>query len=225
MSRSSSTNENRAAGHGTDSGAAHPQTPGLTRREALLAAAAVAAQAAAWAWPGSGEAQTTLPASAHPNGAAAAVTDSAATGRFFAFSKAITGHDDIDPVTAGRIHAAMQQGDAAFSQHADALAGLVQPGLAPDALLAAAGTAGLRDAALAVVSAWYTGTVVAGSHTTVVAYEQALMYRPVADGLSVPTYCNEGPLWWTAPPPAVGVPTPQEAARPAATPPPVMRSQ
>lgn len=207
-------------------------TGSLTRREAVLAAAAVAAQAALFGWPGTGGAQP-APASAAAGAAARAATtgtvDGEALARFLAFSKAITGHDDIDPVTSARIREAMLQGDAAFAQQAASLAGLVQPGIAPDALLGAATSAGLREAALAVVTAWYTGTVVAGQKTTVVAYEHALMYRPVADALTVPTYCNEGPMWWTAAPPEVGVRTPQEAAQEAAhrspTPPPVMRSQ
>ena len=210
-------------------------TGSLTRREAVLAAAAVAAQAALFGWPGTGGAQTApaaAAAAAAANAATAATTgtvDGEAIARFLAFSKAITGHDDIDATTAARIREAMLQGDAAFAQQAASLAGLVQPGIAPDALLGAATSAGLREAALAVVTAWYTGTVVAGQKTTVVAYEQALMYRPVADALTVPTYCNEGPMWWTAAPPEVGVRTPQEAAQEAAhrspTPPPVMRSQ
>lgn len=195
---------------------------GLTRRDAVLAAAAVAAQAALFGWPGAGGAQ---PAPAAAGSTATGTVDGEAIARFLAFSRAITGHDDIDPTTAARIREAMLQGDAAFAQQAASLAGLVQPGIAPEALLGAATSAGLREAALAVVTAWYTGTVVAGQKTTVVAYEQALMYRPVADALTVPTYCNEGPMWWTAAPPEVGVPTPQEAARPTPTPPPVMRSQ
>ncbi|MGJ7544678.1 sugar dehydrogenase complex small subunit [Variovorax sp. LT1R16] len=195
--------------------------PRFTRREAVLAAAAVASTSLL-GWPASG---VTQPAAAAA--ATGTAVDAAAVARFFAFSKAITGHEDIDAVTAGRIRDAMVQGDGAFAAHAETLAGLLQPGMAPDALLAAASDAGLRDAALAVVSAWYTGTVTAGPTPTVVAYEQALMYRPVADGLSVPTYCNEGPLWWTAAPPEVGVPTPQQAAQaqPKPPPPPVMRTQ
>lgn len=194
----------------------------FTRREAVLAAAAVASTSLL-GWPASG---VTPPAAAAAATTGTAI-DAAAVARFFAFSQAITGHADIDAVTAGRIREAMVQGDGAFAAQAETLAGLVQPGMAPDALLAAASGAGLRDAALAVVAAWYTGTVTAGPATTVVAYEQALMYRPVADGLSVPTYCNEGPLWWTAAPPEVGVPTPQQAAqaKPKPPPPPVMRSQ
>jgi hypothetical protein len=216
----------RASASPTDTPAS---TGSLTRREAVLAAAAVAAQAALFGWPGTGGAQTAPAAATAATAATTGTVDGEAIARFLAFSKAITGHDDIDPTTAARIREAMLQGDAAFAQQAASLAGLVQPGIAPDALLGAATSAGLREAALAVVTAWYTGTVVAGQKTTVVAYEQALMYRPVADALTVPTYCNEGPMWWTAAPPEVGVRTPQEAAQEAAhrspTPPPVMRSQ
>ena len=37
------------------------------------------------------------------------------------------------------------------------------------------------------------------------------MYRTVADGQVVPTYCNYGPLWWLKAPPAVRVSAPVEA--------------
>lgn len=194
---------------------------GIRRRDAVLAAAAVVAQSALLGWPTSGGAQ----AAASTAGASAVPADSAAVARFLAFSKAITGHDDIDPLTSSRIREAMRQGDAALAGQIDALGALLQPGMTPDALLDAAASSGLRGTALSVVAAWYTGTVVAGGKTTVVAYEQALMYRPVADGLTVPTYCNEGPLWWTAPPPEAGVPPPQQAVHASPTPPPVMRSQ
>lgn len=200
--------------------AVSPSTEGIGRREAVLAAAAVSVQAVLLGWPGPTGAQST----ASGVGAVSAA-DGEAIQRFLAFSRAITGHDDVDVITAGRIRAAMVGGDAAFAQTADVLAALVQPGIAPDTLLSAAEGAGLRDAALAVVSAWYTGTVGTGTKVTVVAYEQALMYRPVADGLTVPTYCNEGPIWWTGAPPEAGVAPPKEAARRAPAPPPVMRAQ
>jgi len=191
---------------------------GFTRRQVVLGVAAAAAQAGLVGWPALGGAQ---PAA----GSAAGTVDSALARQFLAFSKAITGHDDLDPVTAVRIREAMTRGDAAFAQHATALADLAGSDISPEALLEAAAGAGLRDAALAVVSAWYTGTVGEGPRATVVAYEQALMYRPVADGLSAPTYCNRGPVWWTEPPPEAGVPTPRQAAEPKPPPPPVSRSQ
>lgn len=37
------------------------------------------------------------------------------------------------------------------------------------------------------------------------------MYRPVKDALIVPTYCGNGPLWWTAAPPEVNALLPSES--------------
>lgn len=101
--------------------------------------------------------------------------------------------------------------DGHFAAAAARLAGLLRPGLSPEALLNAAGAAGLRETLLAIVAAWYTGTVGHGTGAQLVAYKEALMYRPCADGLVVPTYCSDGPAWWTAPPPAAGVAPPTGA--------------
>jgi hypothetical protein len=60
---------------------------------------------------------------------------------------------------------------------------------------------------LTLVAAWYTGTVGYGAQAEMVSYVDALMYRPVSDGLRAPTYCD-GPIWWTEPPPAAGVSAP-----------------
>jgi hypothetical protein len=126
---------------------------------------------------------------------------------FLVLSRAVTGHDDLDPVTASRIEVAMAKSDPGFSARARALAELIKGKVDPAVLLNAAEGAGLRDTMLAIVSAWYTGTVGTGSQAAVVSYADALMYWPVRDGLTVPTYCGYGPLWWTRPvPPAVTSP-------------------
>ncbi|MDQ2148475.1 sugar dehydrogenase complex small subunit [Alcaligenaceae bacterium C4P045] len=78
-------------------------------------------------------------------------------------------------------------------------AGSVAP--SAQSLLLAAEQIGLKDLALAIVRAWYTGTVGLGDRAILLAYQEALMYRPVRDALTVPTYCNFGPLWWTGTPP------------------------
>ena len=132
---------------------------------------------------------------------------------FLKISRALTGHDELDSVTASRIFNAMSKADPAFTSRAAALSRLVRDGDEPKALLAAADQAGLRDMALAIVSAWYTGTVGAGAQAVVVSYVNALMYRPVADGLTVPAYCGDGPLWWTRPVPAAGIAPPKAAAK------------
>ncbi|EJM96302.1 sugar dehydrogenase complex small subunit [Herbaspirillum sp. YR522] len=142
---------------------------------------------------------------------------------FVAFSRAITEHDDLDPVTAARIELAMRRDFPSFDQLLPGLAALATPTGRPvpaaRVLLDAASAAGLRDLTMAIVTAWYTGTVGAGKTAVVVAYAQALMYRPVADGQTVPTYCNYGPLWWThAPPPVrVSAPVAPQAPPPATT--------
>jgi hypothetical protein len=129
--------------------------------------------------------------------------------RFLQASQVLTGYDDLDPLTAQRISTAMVAQQPAMAAQLRTLADLVQ---APanvfnaQALLAAAKQAGVGDAALAVVAAWFKGTVGHGQDAQLVAYKEALMYRPVSDGLIVPTYCGNGPLWWTAAIPQASAP-------------------
>ena len=129
---------------------------------------------------------------------------------FLRFSRAITGHADLNPHTSRRIHAAMRGASADFLQQSARLAELATEANGPEALLASATSAGLRDTALAIVAAWYTGSVGDDSDAVVVSYQEALMYRPVLDAQTVPTYCTYGPAWWVADPPAPGVSPPVE---------------
>ena len=132
---------------------------------------------------------------------------------FLALSKALTGHPDLDPTTASRLVDAFGRTDAGFAARATALAQRVRPGQTPAQLLADADGAGLHDTALAIVAAWYTGTVGHGQKAVMVAYADALMYDTVHDGMSAPTYCSNGPLWWTAEPPPWWTSTTTVAAR------------
>jgi hypothetical protein len=127
---------------------------------------------------------------------------------FILMSKLLTGFPDVDPALATRLREAFLNVVPATSQ---AIACLIPIGLrAPNdsTLMMTARDAGLWEAALALVAAWYTGTVGSGAHTEVVAYADALMYRTVADGLAPPTYALGGPAWWVAAPPAAGVSPP-----------------
>jgi hypothetical protein len=127
---------------------------------------------------------------------------------FLRLSTAVTGYDNLDTTTASRLLTALHRADPAFSDRASALAQLVRVGQKPEALLSAAEAVGLGDTMLALVAAWYTGTVGHGQQAEMVSYVEALMYRPVSDGLPAPTYCLNGPLWWTEPPPTAGVSAP-----------------
>lgn len=188
------------------SGPPSPMTgmPAGPTRRALMLGTASAAGLMAMGFAGAAEAQP----------AAAALGEE----QFFALCQAVTGHADISPITARRIFAAMRGANPGFTQQAASLLALAKPGQAPEALQQAADAAGLRPAMMQMVEAWYTGTVGHGSSATLVSYAEALMYRPCADGLTVPTYCSNGPLWWTGAPPAAGVSAPIAAPPPAPAP-------
>lgn len=196
-----------------DSNPSDAAPPRVTRRHALIGLAALLAQAGFWSNPLS----AAMPSSA--------TAPKAAPGSmlFYTLSQAITGHQDLRAETAARIEHAMRSNVTGFAEHLPALGALVKTGQPAKDLLAAATEAhpALRELALAIVAAWYTGTVAGnpanGTKSIVVAYAEALMYRTVADGQVVPTYCNYGPLWWLKAPPPILVSAPV-APKPAPAP-------
>jgi len=62
----------------------------------------------------------------------------------------------------------------------------------------------LKDTALAIISAWYTGVVVDAPDAEVFAYELALMYQPTRDVMTIPSYAISRPNGWTAHAPPLG---------------------
>lgn len=120
---------------------------------------------------------------------------------FLKLSQALTGHADLDALTAARLAEAFSQLSPAVHGQFAALSRL--SGENPAALLAAAQAKELDGAVLAIIAAWYTGSLGKEPHSRTVAYRDALMQRPVADALFPPTYALGGPGWWTAPPPPV----------------------
>jgi hypothetical protein len=154
-------------------------------------------------------------------GGAAAAQSADAALRFLTLSKRLTGHPDLDATTSQRLLTLLNAADANFAGGFSALVGLEPQAKDQPALMAAAKAGGQDALAHTVVTAWYTGTVGKGPTARMVAYADALMYRPVADALYPPTYCAGGPGWWTAEPPPVGVSRPVERAP---TPPPTVGS-
>jgi fructose 5-dehydrogenase small subunit len=183
-----------------------PEVPdGTTRRLFLLATAAVS----------TGIGMMTDPPDVLAQQPAATTFNDAG---FLRLSQAAVGHDDLDMTIASRMFAALRHADPTFNDNAAGLARLVHGGQTPEALLDAAKAVGLHETMLTLVAAWYTGTVGHGQQAEMVSYADALMYRPVSDGLPVPTYCLDGPLWWPGLPPPAGVSAPTATA--AAPPPP-----
>jgi len=121
---------------------------------------------------------------------------------FFLVSQVLTGYDDLDPLIAGRIIKALvskQSTMTASLANLSKLAAVAANRQTAEGFLAAAKQINEGEAALAVVAAWFKGTVGHGQDAVLITYKDALMYRPASDGLIVPTYCGNGPLWWTAP--------------------------
>ncbi|MDR6693019.1 sugar dehydrogenase complex small subunit [Stenotrophomonas sp. 1337] len=159
---------------------------GLTRRTFLLAVGSASLLVAC-----NGKAPATH---------AGATPAKRADGRFLQLSQALTGKSDLDPATAARIEAAFANLHPDMHAQFPALAAKAQQVHGAEALLAAVGDA--RPTALAIITAWYTGSVGKGPQAITVSYRDALMQRPVDDGLFPPTYAQGGPAWWTAEPPA-----------------------
>ena len=154
-----------------------------------------------------------------PEGGAegASLTQPRADPVFLRLSQALTGHADLDPLTAARLSAAFTQVAPEHLARFKPLADLARPGQTPNDLLASAQGAGLGLTALIIVAAWYTGTAGSGPKAITVAYRDALMQRPVADALFPPTYAIGGPAWWTAETPDVGLSRPVARAPAPAT--------
>lgn len=119
---------------------------------------------------------------------------------FLALSRALTGKQDLDPLTAARLSDAFRRTAPDIHNRFADLARLTKSG--PVSLLAL-DNHHLRAAALAIVAAWYTGSLGKGPRTVTVAYRDALMQRTVADAMYPPTYALGGPGWWTEAPPPV----------------------
>jgi len=120
--------------------------------------------------------------------------------QFLALSTALTGKPDLDPFVSRRILAALTEQEPQTVVAIPALVAVTKAHHDPAAILAAADVA--RPAALSIVRCWYTGTVGKGVSAVTVAYRDALMQRPVADGLFPQTYAKGGPGWWVATPPS-----------------------
>lgn len=118
---------------------------------------------------------------------------------FITLSQAITEHTHINSDLAARFYEVFATSDRQFTARVNRLVQLLTPGDSAQTLMDKARKAGLNEFLYQIVTAWYTGTVGSDYHGTLVAYKQALMYQPVSDGLVVPTYCGNGPIWWTAP--------------------------
>jgi hypothetical protein len=123
---------------------------------------------------------------------------------FVALSQQLTGRESLAPALGKRIYDALARTDSAFAHNVAALNTWLKShgGVPSDTVTAAlqAEDARLAKTVGAVMRAWYLGLVGDIPAVKVVAYESALMFDPVKDMLTIPSYCRDVPFYWAQKP-------------------------
>ena len=114
-------------------------------------------------------------------------TSAAPIDAFMSLSQSLTARPALNRDVGARLLAALQKSSPDFARQLPKLAGALSNGSAD---------ASQQALALKILEAWYLGTV----DTTVVTYEQALMYDVVSDTLIIRSYCPNKPGFWAAKP-------------------------
>jgi hypothetical protein len=138
-----------------------------------------------------------------PFGLTPAYADAPAGGgldAFLALSQHLTARTSFDPVLSKRLYDALSHADGQFTQNVAALNTWLQGhgGVPSDTVTQALQTdqPALAKTVSAVMRGWYLGLVGDAPHIQVVAYESALMFDPVKDVLTIPSYCRDVPFYW-----------------------------
>lgn len=123
---------------------------------------------------------------------------------FLALSQRLTGRAGFDTLLGKRVYDALVKSDSQFTQNVAALNTWLQGhgGVPSDTVTQAlqVDQPALAKAVSAIMRAWYLGLVGDMPHVNVVAYEKVLMFEPVNDVLTIPSYCRDVPFYWTKKP-------------------------
>ncbi|MGE8330687.1 MAG: sugar dehydrogenase complex small subunit [Paraburkholderia nemoris] len=123
---------------------------------------------------------------------------------FLALSQRLTGRTGFDASLGKRVYGALVKSDSQFTQNVAALNIWLQGhgGVPSDTVTQAlqVDQPVLAKTVSAIMRAWYLGLVGEMPHVDVVAYEKALMFEPVKDVLTIPSYCRDVPFYWTKKP-------------------------
>jgi fructose 5-dehydrogenase small subunit len=187
-----------AAPHGADDRNDGVERPGRRRFVTLACAAA-----AALAFVSAGRRSAPY---AFGIGDATAATPTSDSGynAFIALSQRLTGRTRFDATLGQRVYAALARASSQFEQNVGALNTWLQGhgGVPSDTVTAALKTdqPELASTVGDIMRAWYLGLVGEMPNVQVVAYEKALMFDPVSDVLTIPSYCRDVPFFWTKKP-------------------------
>ncbi|MBZ5762350.1 MULTISPECIES: sorbitol dehydrogenase family protein [Rhizobium] len=112
----------------------------------------------------------------------------------------------LDPEVGGRMAAAMLRINSEIAQDIGAIIDIAKKKNAKivEDFFADIPDGRLKNSALAIISAWYTGVVENSANAEVFAFETALMYQPTHDVMTIPTYAISGPNGWNAEAPPLG---------------------
>jgi fructose 5-dehydrogenase small subunit len=123
---------------------------------------------------------------------------------FIALSQHLTGRTTFDQPLGQRVYAALARASSQFEQNVGVLNTWLQGhgGVPSDSVTAAlkGDQPELATTVGDIMRAWYLGLVGDSPHIQVVAYEKALMFDPVKDVLTIPSYCRDVPFYWTQKP-------------------------
>lgn len=145
-------------------------------------------------------------ASAAATSAASAAAAPAQSGysAFLALSRHLSGRTHFDAVLGQRIYAALTRASSQFEQNVGALNTWIKGhgGVPSDTVTSAlkADQPELASTVGDIMRAWYLGLVGEMPNVQVLAYEKALMFDPVSDVLTIPSYCRDVPFYWTKKP-------------------------
>ncbi|CAG4886309.1 sorbitol dehydrogenase family protein [Paraburkholderia saeva] len=183
-----------------DAPAAHAAAPQSARRRALVLGAFAGAAVLAFTMAG----RPRLPYDFLVSPAFADAPQGGGLDAFLALSQHLTGRSSFDPVLGRRVYEALLKSDTAFAQNVAALNTWLQShgGVPSDTVTQAlqVDQPPLAKTVGAIMRAWYLGLVGDAPNVQVVAYERALMFDPVKDVVTIPSYCLDVPFYWTQKP-------------------------
>jgi hypothetical protein len=122
---------------------------------------------------------------------------------FMRLSQYLTGKASLDIEIGHAIFAGLVDGDPHIAQQIAQLNDFVASSKTPanglQQVLDSSQPA-LANVPKRIVPAWYLGVVGTGAKARTVAYEQALMYPPIADVIVMPSFARGVPGYWAQPP-------------------------
>jgi hypothetical protein len=134
--------------------------------------------------------------------AASIVTTGTADQIFMSLSLFATGRPKLDPEIGAKLFAALSESDASFTDAANSLAmdAASQKYADVESMEAAIRGTPKHATLLALIAAWYTGTVSVKGEARMITLDDALMYQPIADGSHIPGKCAGATNAWAQQP-------------------------